>query len=155
MNHPLTILFATSTGNAEECATRAATKAATLGFRPELSNVRDCGMSLVTGASVLLLFASTWGEGEPPDDAIPFWDELQKLPAGALAQLRYSVFALGDGSYEQFCGFGRNCDALMEKLGGSRILPCRQCDLDYDHHVQAWLKEVFAALSPRLDLSVA
>lgn len=155
MSLPLTILFATSTGNAEECATRAATKAATLGFKPELSNVRDYELSALKEASTLLLIASTWGEGEPPDDAIPFWDELQKLEEGSLARLRYGVFALGDTSYEHFCGFGQNCDRQLEKLGASRILPCKPCDLDYDDHVQGWFKEVFEALNPSLETAAA
>ena len=87
---------------------------------------------------------STYGEGEPPDMAKGFWDWLKSESAPKLAHLRYSVLALGDTNYADFCQFGKNCDERLaaqaerrpDRVAGDplpaapRILPGQRLDLD-------------------------
>ena len=71
---------------------------------------------------------------------------MESLDSGALGGLRYAVYALGDSSYDEFCGFGRNLDAALEQKGGVRIAERAECDGDYDEFVESWSSQVHAAL---------
>ena len=69
----------------------------------------------------LLIVTSTHGEGEPPDNAIAFYEFLHGKRAPKLDDLRFSVLSLGDSSYEFFCQTGKDFDKRLEELGGKRI----------------------------------
>ncbi len=146
MSHPLTVLFATMTGNAEDCALRASKKLQDLGHATRMANMRDASPADLGAAKTVLILVSTWGAGEPPDDAIPYWEKVKKLPADALAGVRYAVFALGDANYSSFCGFGKECDEVFERLGAAQLLPRIDCDLDHDGRLDGWIEQIAAAL---------
>ncbi|PTY01545.1 hypothetical protein DB346_12405 [Verrucomicrobia bacterium LW23] len=154
MSKPITILFATTTGNAEDAANTVAAKLKSAGFDSTLVSAANWTapdvVNLAAEPSTLLVVASTWGEGEPPDDAIPLWDTLKELDGTPLTNIRFSVLALGDRSYEIFCGFGANLDERLEQLGGTRIAARVDSDVDYDGPTQEWTKEVISALSSDL-----
>jgi sulfite reductase (NADPH) flavoprotein alpha-component len=95
----------------------------------------------------VLVITSTYGDGDPPDNAQAFWDYLRADTAPPLAHLRYSVLALGDTNYAAFCQFGKLCDERLEKLGAQRVHPRVDCDVDYDAPAKAWTDGVFAALA--------
>ncbi|HEY8967247.1 MAG TPA: flavodoxin family protein, partial [Candidatus Methylacidiphilales bacterium] len=116
MSKEVTILFGTTTGNAEECAKKTAQKAAALGFVPKVENMANTAPEQLKEAGLVLFVVSTWGDGEPPDDAVPFWDRMAFLAPGSLNGVGYGVLALGDTAYEQFCGFGRALDEKLERL---------------------------------------
>jgi sulfite reductase alpha subunit-like flavoprotein len=40
-----------------------------------------------------------------------------------LKGVKYTVFALGNSSYETFCGMGLKTDLRLEELGGERLFP--------------------------------
>ena len=61
--------------------------------------------------------------------------------------LRFSVLALGDQLYDQFCKTGRDFDARLEELGAKRIHPRVDCDVDFDEPAKTWMDGVLDALS--------
>jgi len=141
------ILFATMTGNAEDAAEMIAKRLKKQGHEPTVANIeKHSPSSLLDRGQPVLFVVSTWGEGEPPDEAIEFWETLESLDSGALGGLRYAVYALGDSSYDEFCGFGRNLDAALGQKGGVRIVERAECDCDYDEFVESWSSQVHAAL---------
>lgn len=141
------ILFATMTGNAEDAAESIAKRLKKLGHDPTVANIeKHTPESLLTRGQPILFVVSTWGEGEPPDEALEFWETLAKLDGGALEGLRYAVYALGDSSYDEFCGFGRNLEAALTLKGGICIAPRAECDCDHDEFVESWSAQVHAAL---------
>ena len=95
----------------------------------------------------LLILVSTHGEGDPPDNAIPFYEFLHSKRAPQLEDLRYSVLALGDTSYEFFCQTGKDFDKRLEELGGKRLTPRVDCDVDYDEPAAEWMNRVIGSLS--------
>lgn len=84
----------------------------------------------------LLIVVSTHGEGEPPDNAIPFHEFLNSKRAPKLDGLRYSVLALGDTSYEFFCQTGKDFDKRLQELGATALVPRVDCDVDFDEPVK-------------------
>lgn len=137
------ILFATTTGNAESLAAKIAKDLKRSGQAAEVVNIAVRNPSdLAREHRPVLICASTWGEGEPPDEALRFWEDLQDLPAGSLANLHYAVYAIGDSSYDEFCGFGRKLDEALEARGAKRITRRQDADLDYEEFVGEWLTGV-------------
>jgi sulfite reductase (NADPH) flavoprotein alpha-component len=95
---------------------------------------------------ILMMIVSTHGEGEPPDNALSLHEFLHGKRAPTLLDLRFSVLSLGDSSYEFFCQTGKEFDSRLEELGGTRIYPRIDCDLDYDELADEWMKGVVGSL---------
>ncbi len=144
MSKPILILFATMTGNAEYVAKNVGEVARARGYEPSLVNVCDFGFDLLAREARVLAIASTYGEGDPPPDAEDFQSWLAGQEAPLLAGLRFAVYALGDTSYDIFCGFGKRLDTEFERLGGQRIAERSDNDLDYEAGLQQWMDAAFA-----------
>ena len=144
---PLTVLFGSQTGTAEGLAKKLVKDAGKLGFGPKLVDMAKYETVDLTREENLIIVTSTYGDGDPPDNAQAFWDFLKSDTAPALPQLRYSVLALGDTNYSAFCEFGKKCDERLEKLGARRVHPRVDCDLDYEAAAKTWSEAAFAALS--------
>ena len=143
----LAILFGSQTGTAEGLAKKIAKRAEGAGFGPKLVDMAKFETVDLTKEERLLIVTSTYGDGDPPDNAMAFWEFLKSDAAPALGNLQFSVLALGDTNYSAFCQFGKNCDERLEKLGARRIHPRADCDVDYEGPATAWIEAAFAALS--------
>src|SRR5262245_7925434 len=113
MRTDVAILYGTMTGNALECAERTATALRKAGFAAQVHDLARYDLRDLLEESTVLLAISTWGEGEPPDDAIAFFDYVKDLGEAALRELRFAVFALGDTSYENFWQCGRGLVGML------------------------------------------
>jgi sulfite reductase (NADPH) flavoprotein alpha-component len=136
---PLSILFASQSGNAENLAKRASKEAAKRGFAPTVHDVAQYTTAQLASEHHVLVIASTFGDGDPPDTAQSFWNFLTSDAAPKLAQMRFSVCALGDSSYPKFCAFGKNVDARLQALGGESVHPRADCDVDFEQAFAQWL----------------
>ena len=147
MSQPLLILYATTTGNAQICADRIADAAKKHGYEPRVWDVEGFDIRLLETEPVVLFSVSTYGDGDPSDSALFFWSDVELLAPGSLASLRYSVYALGDSSYADFCGFGRKLDEELAAKGATRVAPRRDVDVDYEAGLDSWSSAVFGALT--------
>ena len=149
----LLILYGSQTGTAEGLARQIASEAARRGFGPRVMEA-NAGPKLDWAAEQrLLLVTSTYGDGDMPDSAQGFWDWLQTDEAKKLAHLSYSVLALGDTHYEQFCAAGKKIDARLEQLGASRVHPRTDCDTDYSAAARTWIEAALSAFGVAADQS--
>lgn len=144
---PLTILFGSQTGTAESLAKRAAKEAGKHGFAATVMDMAQFSAAKLAQEKNVLVITSTYGDGEPPDNAKALHAALDTPGAPALTGLRYSVCALGDTNYIQFCQCGKDFDARLEKLDAVRVAPRIDCDLDYEKKFSAWLGEAVGALA--------
>lgn len=146
MSIPLAIYYATMTGNAESLARRASARALSEGWQTTLLDLAEVDPADLLEGRLALFIVSTWGDGEPPDEAFDFWHDLGKanLDFGAL---RYAVLGLGDSDYADFNAFARNLDERLAGLGGARLAPRVDADLDFDDTYAAWEANVFDLLA--------
>lgn len=141
------ILYGTESGNSEKLADRAAKEAKKKGIAATVKNMADISPADLAKYRNLLVVVSTWGDGEPPDTATKFYKEFMASEE-KLNDLRFSVCALGDTSYEKFCQTGKDIDAKLEALGAQRLTPRADCDVDYEDAFVAWLNSSLTALAP-------
>ena len=142
----LTILYASQTGNAKGVASKLAESAKAAGLSVVLKNTADYKAKTLKNETHLLIVASTNGEGEAPDDAIEFHEFLLGKKAPKLPELKYSVLALGDSSYEFFCQTGKDFDERLKALGANQLAPRVDCDVDYDSESEGWISSVVTTL---------
>ena len=143
---PVTILYGSQTGTAEGLANKVAKAATQRGCAPRvvcMEKYRDLDLPR---EEHLLVITSTYGDGEPPDNARDFWSFLASDNAPKLDRVRYSVLALGDSNYPAFCQFGKLCDERFTQLGARRLHDRIDCDVEYDVPAQTWTNEVLASL---------
>ncbi|WP_220719031.1 assimilatory sulfite reductase (NADPH) flavoprotein subunit [Agarivorans litoreus] len=146
----LTILYASQTGNAKGVAEELHAAAQAQDINAEVINVADYKAKSLKNETHLLIVASTNGEGEPPDDAIEFHEFLASKKAPKLDNLKYSVLALGDSSYEFFCQTGKDFDERLAALGAERVCERVDCDVDYDKDAASWTEQALAEVKQTL-----
>ena len=136
---PLTILFGSQTGTAEALAKRAAKEALKRGFAATVLDMAQTNATKLAAEKNLLLITSTYGEGEPPDNAKALHTALKANGVPPLSAVHFSVCALGDRNYNQFCRCGQDFDCFLEKLGAKRAVPRVDCDVEYEEPFNHWL----------------
>ncbi len=144
----VTVVYATESGNSESIAYQAKKLAGRMGYSAAVHDMADLAPEAIAEAERLLIIASTWGEGEPPARAAAFYRALMSDGAPRFEGVRYAVLALGDSAYANFCETGKAIDRRLEELGGRRIAPRVDCDLDFEAPAEAWLERVLARESP-------
>ncbi|MBC9251618.1 reductase [Pseudomonas alcaligenes] len=147
---PVTLLWASQTGNCEALAERFAGRLKAAGCAVELADMSGYPLEKLGSAGNLLLLSSTFGDGDAPDSGQGFWAQL-KASSADLAALRYAVLALGDPNYDQFCQHGKNLDGRLAELGASRLLERVDCDTEFEEPADAWLAALLPLLKPEQD----
>ncbi len=146
---PLAILWGSQTGTSEGLAKRAAREAGKRGFAATVLDMAQVDLARLASERNVLVIASTYGDGEPPDNARVLHAALRAESAMSLASVRFSVCALGDSNYTHFCRCGRDIDAYLEKLGATRVAPRVDCDLDADSAFSSWISAALDGLQSR------
>ena len=142
----VTILFGSESGNAESLADQTGKAIEAAGFKSRVLSMGDIKLSKLKGVANLLVLISTWGEGDPPENAIDFCEAFMSDKAPRFDGTNFSVLSLGDTSYEHFCKMGKDFDSRIEALGGNRIFARQDCDVDFDDDFASWKSGVLAAL---------
>ena len=145
------VLYATQTGNGKKIAEQLSAGLTAQGGEVSLSNMKDYRPQQLKQEQRLVMVVSTHGNGEPPDDARAFFNFIQSARAPRLEKLEYSILALGDSSYDEFCQAGALLDARLAELGAQRVLARVDCDVDFAKPAQAWQEQVLAQFKPETE----
>lgn len=117
----LVIGYASDMGTAEFVAMQLAEAAQQAGIDTEEVELNTIAPEDLGAATHLVVVASTWGDGELPDNGALFWETLSGDDAPALPGLSFTVCGLGDSSYPLYNNAARIIDARLEELGAVRI----------------------------------
>jgi len=145
---PLTIVYASESGNSEKLAGDIAKAARKNGLKPTIIDMADLELSALTSAKRLVVIAATWGEGEPPARAIRAYNGLMGEGAPRLDGVEFGVLALGDTAYVEFCAIGKKIDERLAALGGKRVVDRVDCDLDFAEPAARWIGDAVKVLTP-------
>ncbi|GAK03551.1 sulfite reductase [Geomicrobium sp. JCM 19037] len=137
-----TVLYGSQTGNSQSVAETLARALTNNGMEITIQSMSDYKPKELKSVERLFVVISTHGEGEPPDNAISFYEYVfgRKMPK--LTDVKFSVLSLGDESYEFYCQTGKELDRKFEELGAERVVARVDCDVDFEEDANDWVEQV-------------
>ncbi|MEB6338225.1 NADPH-dependent assimilatory sulfite reductase flavoprotein subunit [Serratia rhizosphaerae] len=145
----ITIISASQTGNARRLAEQLRDDLLEAKLSVNLVNAGDYKYKQIAQERLLIVVASTQGEGEPAEEAVALHKFLHSKKAPKLNETAFAVFGLGDTSYENFCQSGKDFDAKLAELGAERLVERIDADVEYQDVAAAWRKQVVTVLKER------
>ncbi|WP_145535034.1 NADPH-dependent assimilatory sulfite reductase flavoprotein subunit [Yersinia alsatica] len=145
----ITLISASQTGNARRLAEQLRDDLLAAKLNVNLVNAGDYKFKQIAQERLLIIVASTQGEGEPAEEAVALHKFLLSKKAPKLPETAFAVFGLGDTSYEHFCQAGKDFDNKLAELGAERLLDRVDADVEYQESAQQWRQRVVAALQAR------
>lgn len=142
----LAVFFGSQTGNAAGLAEKTVKRAAAYGLEGKVIDMDGYDEANFASHKRILIITSTWGEGEMPDNAEALWNATSSTNP-ALSGVHYSVCAIGDSSYDEFCKAGEDWDQKFAALGATSILELKMCDVDFDEPWEQWVSEVLPRIA--------
>src|SRR5690554_1059517 len=142
----LLIAFGTETDNSRRLAETLAGKYKAAGIAADVMDLAKVRSRQLAKREYLAIITATHGDGDPPEPTLSFYEELMGDGAPALDGLRFAVLALGDSSYERFCVTGQEFDQRLEVLGGNRLIPRQDCDVDFAAPAAQWMAQLLEQL---------
>ncbi len=142
----IAVLYASQSGTAEGLARKLAKELTSKGHVATFLPLEGYTPAALAAERYALLIASTYGEGDPPDAVQPFYNQLCMEHFPRFENLSFSVLALGDSSYENFCKFGRDLDEKLASLGAFRMCERVDCDVDPDEPFSRWKSLLFKSI---------
>lgn len=117
---PWLVAYASQTGQAEQIAWQTARSLHTAGVPARVASLSEIGTDDLLQAERALFIVSTYGEGDPPDNAALFAGKaLRQTPS--LPHLHYGLLMLGDRTYKHFCGFGRTLQGWLQSCAAQPL----------------------------------
>ncbi|QHE86702.1 sulfite reductase subunit alpha [Hydrogenophaga sp. BPS33] len=132
------VAYASQTGQAEELALQTAQALHTAGVPVRLAPLSQIRLEDLQQADRLLCVASTYGEGDPPDSAVPFARQVMATAGASLSHLHVGLLALGDRTYANFCGFGRALDQWLLSQGAQALFERIEVDKSDPQALLRW-----------------
>jgi sulfite reductase (NADPH) flavoprotein alpha-component len=143
----IAVLYASQSGTAEGLARKVTKELKAKGHIASLISLEGYTPAALAAERYAVFIASTYGEGEAPEAVRPFYEQLCLEHFPRYGDLSYSVLALGDSNYEQFCKFGADLDQKLAALGGVRLCDRIDCDLDLDEPFARWKNTLLTRLT--------
>ncbi|XP_035290801.1 NADPH--cytochrome P450 reductase isoform X2 [Anguilla anguilla] len=151
-NRNIVVFYGSQTGTAEEFSNRLAKDAQRYGMRGMSADPEEYDMSELSRLSEIdnslaVFCVATYGEGDPTDNAQDFYDWLQETDA-ELEGVNYTVFALGNKTYEHYNAMGKYVDKRLAELGASRIFDLGMGDDDgnLEEDFVSWREQFWPAV---------
>ncbi|PPJ57513.1 hypothetical protein CBER1_06230 [Cercospora berteroae] len=128
---PMTVLFASDGGNAENLAKRLANRGKARGLKTMFMAMDDYPVEDLGREENVVLITSTAGQGEFPQNGRNFWEAVKNSTDLDLANVKFSTFALGDSHYwprkedkHYYNKPGKDLHARLAALGAQELVAC-------------------------------
>jgi sulfite reductase (NADPH) flavoprotein alpha-component len=139
------IIYGTETGNSKKVASQLLANFKKNKIQAKSVDVFQFDVAKLEKETLVLFVMSTQGEGEFPQNAVAFYENLKAAEVN-LNKVSYAVLGLGDSSYPLFCNAGVLLDEVLAEKGAQRLLPLVKADVDFAEVVINWeadLQKVF------------
>ncbi|ORJ48748.1 sulfite reductase [NADPH] flavoprotein, alpha-component [Kluyvera intermedia] len=146
----ITLLSASQTGNARRVAEALRDDLLAAKLNVKLVSAGDYKFKQIANEKLLIVVASTQGEGEPPEEAVALHKFLFSKKAPKLNGTAFAVLGLGDTSYEFFCQAGKDFDSKLAELGAERLLDRVDADVEFQAAAAEWRTRVVEVLKARV-----
>ncbi|GJL37901.1 sulfite reductase [NADPH] flavoprotein alpha-component [Enterobacter hormaechei] len=146
----ITLLSASQTGNARRVAEALRDDLLAAKLNVKLVSAGDYKFKQIANEKLLIVVASTQGEGEPPEEAVALHKFLFSKKAPKLDGTAFAVLGLGDTSYEFFCQAGKDFDSKLAELGAERLLDRVDADVEFQAAAAEWRARVVEVLKARV-----
>jgi sulfite reductase (NADPH) flavoprotein alpha-component len=143
------ILWGSQSGNAENLA-QVIGDSLSSEFEVEVTDMGEIDPSEIENIKNLIIVTSTYGDGEPPDNASEWMSFIKFEEELDLSHLNYAVIGLGDTYYPHFCQAGKDFDEYLSKRGAHAMLKRLDCDLYYEEQYPEWVNELKSVLKINL-----
>lgn len=143
------ILFGSQSGNAQNLAHVIGDALNADGFEAEVFDMGEVNPDDMLTLKTIIIVTSTYGDGEPPDNASEWMSFLKFEEELKLPELHYAVIGLGDTYYPHFCQAGKDFDHYLSKRDAHAMLKRLDCDLYYEEQYPDWLNELKGVLKNR------
>jgi sulfite reductase (NADPH) flavoprotein alpha-component len=147
----LHVICGSRTGNSLAAARLAHEYAIHLGIKCQLHDMKTIDPDQIAHIKNMLIAVSTHGEGDPPAVVEDFYNFMHSANAPSMKGTRFSVLALGDSSYKDYCKTGHDFRKRLLELGSEEISPLVECDIDYEENAMNWVRvavETFENILP-------
>lgn len=151
----ITILWGSQTGNSEILAKKTGKAFTKVGFDPAVVDMANYKVDQLPKEQIVLIITSTYGDGEPPDNAMDLHAALHAEDAPRLEGVKYAILALGDTDYPDFCQCGIEFDDRLTALGAEKITDRVDCDVDFDDDYSGWQKNLLSILGTQAPVADA
>ncbi|CAK7268879.1 hypothetical protein SEPCBS119000_003285 [Sporothrix epigloea] len=160
------IFYGSQTGTAEDYASRLAKEGKSrFGLETMVADLEDFdfdSLDCVPSDKVVMFVLATYGEGEPTDNAVEFFEFINgedvQFTQGAdvpLGNLNYVGFGLGNNTYEHYNLMIRAVDKALQRHGATRIGEAGEGDDGagtMEEDFLAWKDPMWAALAEKMGL---
>lgn len=147
------VFYGSQTGTAEEFASRLAKDATRYGFKAMVADPEEFDMEDLTNLTEIdnhlaIFCLATYGEGDPTDNALEFYEWLNNS-AQDLKGLKFTVFGLGNKTYEHYNETAKVVDKKLGELGGIRIhdLGTGDDDANIEDDFITWKDQMWASVA--------
>lgn len=151
----ITVISASQTGSARRLAEQLRDDLLVAKLNVNLVNAGDYKFKQIAQERLLIIIASTQGEGDPAEEAVALYKFLFSKKAPTLPETAFAVLGLGDSSYEYFCQAGKDFDTRLAELGAERLLERIDADVEYQAPASQWRQQVVALLQARVPVQSA
>lgn len=151
--HEICILYGSQTNTAKFASEELERELWRFGYTTKLSSLDAFEIENLPDENLIIFIVSTTGYGEPPSNMKNFWKFLLKkdLPEDSLSELNYTIFGLGDSSYEKFNLVAKMLNNRIRQLSGNLFhavgLGDDQHDFGYEGEFDPWCKSVIEILN--------
>ncbi|KAI9754157.1 MAG: Translation initiation factor 3 subunit b [Chaenotheca gracillima] len=163
------VFYGSQTGTAEDYASRLAKEGSSrFGLKAMVADLEDYeyeNLDNFPADKVAMFVLATYGEGEPTDNAVPFYefvtsDDTSFSEGGGadgnpLNSFQYVAFGLGNNTYEHYNAMVRNVDKALTKFGATRIGDAGEGDDGagtMEEDFLAWKEPMWASLAEHMAL---
>lgn len=148
----ITVIYATQSNTAKSFAEIIKKESKITKLKIQVKNISEVDIVDFNSNLLLVFLIATYGEGEPTDDALEFYQKLSSKSLDLTSVdnkfLNYCVFGLGSKKYEKFNQMGKTLDSIFEKDGLKRLIPL-QCGDDSDNirkDFEQWKNELYKSI---------